>query len=125
MSVMAVRTEGEEQGGVGGVEERASILVVDDLPEKLLVFTTVLEDLGHDLVCARSGSEALKEVLRTDFAAILLDVNMPDIDGFETASLIRQYRRSAHTPIIFRSLVFRRDADPARLFAGRGRLHPF
>jgi signal transduction histidine kinase len=81
--------------------ERASILIVDDLPEKLLVFRTVLEDMGHDLVCARSGAEALKEILRTDFAAILLDVNMPDIDGFETAGLIRRYKRSAQTPIIF------------------------
>jgi signal transduction histidine kinase len=82
-------------------EDRASILIVDDLAEKLLVFTTVLDDLGHDLVCVLSGAEALKEVLKREFAAILLDVNMPDIDGFETAELIRQYKRSAHTPIIF------------------------
>jgi signal transduction histidine kinase len=81
--------------------DRASILIVDDLPDKLLVFTTVLEDLGHDLVCVLSGAEALKEVLKREFAAILLDVNMPDIDGFETAELIRQYKRSAHTPILF------------------------
>jgi len=86
---------GEDDG------ERASILIVDDLPEKLLVFQTILEDLGHELVCARSGAQALKEILRTEFAAILLDVNMPDIDGFETAKLIRQYKRSARTPIIF------------------------
>ncbi len=97
MPVIPAQEGGSDEQGDG----RASILVVDDLPEKLLVFTTVLEDLGHDLVCARSGAEALKEVLRTDFAAILLDVNMPDIDGFETATLIRQYRRSAQTPIIF------------------------
>jgi len=81
--------------------ERAAILIVDDLPEKLLVFRTILDELGHDIVCARSGSEALKEVLRNEFAVILLDVNMPDIDGFETAGLIRGYNRSAHTPIIF------------------------
>jgi signal transduction histidine kinase/DNA-binding response OmpR family regulator len=87
---------------LGGAEDdRTSILVVDDLPEKLLVFRTLLEDLGHDLVFARSGSEALKEILQQEFAVILLDVNMPDIDGFETASLIRRYKRSAHTPIIF------------------------
>ena len=82
-------------------DERASILIVDDLPEKLLVFRTILEDLGQNLVMVRSGSEALAEVLRREFAVILLDVNMPDIDGLETASLIRQYRKSAHTPIIF------------------------
>ncbi|MGZ5276346.1 MAG: response regulator [Caldimonas sp.] len=81
--------------------DRASILIVDDLPEKLLVFRTILEDMGHELVCARSGAEALKEILRSEFAAVLLDVNMPDIDGFETANLIRNYKRSAHTPIIF------------------------
>jgi signal transduction histidine kinase/DNA-binding response OmpR family regulator len=87
---------------VGGDDgERSAILIVDDLPEKLLVFQTILDDLGQDIVCARSGREALKEVLNGDFAVILLDVNMPDIDGFETATLIRGYKRSAHTPIIF------------------------
>ncbi|MGE5450675.1 MAG: response regulator [Acidobacteriota bacterium] len=82
-------------------QERASILIVDDLPEKLLVFGTLLEDMGQDLVYARSGAEALREVLKREFAVILLDVNMPEMDGFETASMIRKYRRSAHTPIIF------------------------
>ena len=82
-------------------EEKSNILIVDDLPEKLLVFGTVLEDLGQNLVFVRSGSEALREVLQREFAVILLDVNMPDIDGFETAGLIRRYKRSAHTPIIF------------------------
>jgi len=85
----------------GDAGERASILIVDDLPEKLLVFGTVLEELGQELVFVRSGAEALREVLQREFAVILLDVNMPDIDGFETASLIRKYKRSAHTPIIF------------------------
>ncbi|KQU76918.1 MULTISPECIES: response regulator [unclassified Rhizobacter] len=78
-----------------------NILVVDDLPEKLLVFGTVLEELGQNLVFVRSGREALREVLQREFAVILLDVNMPDIDGFETAALIRQYKRSVDTPIIF------------------------
>jgi signal transduction histidine kinase len=82
-------------------EERCNILVVDDLQEKLLVFQTILEDLGQNLVMVRSGSEALREVLAREFAVILLDVNMPDIDGLETARLIRQYKKSAHTPIIF------------------------
>ena len=82
-------------------EEKASILVVDDLPEKLLVFSSILEELGQNLVMVRSGSEALREVLHREFAVILLDVNMPDIDGLETAKLIRQYKKSAHTPIIF------------------------
>ncbi len=82
-------------------EEKSSILIVDDLQEKLLVFKTVLEDLEQNLVMVRSGSEALREVLARDFAVILLDVNMPDIDGLETARLIRRYKKSAHTPIIF------------------------
>ncbi|MEO7152567.1 MAG: response regulator [Burkholderiaceae bacterium] len=82
-------------------EEKSSILIVDDLPEKLLVFGTVLEELGHTLVFVRSGREALREVLKQEFAVILLDVNMPDIDGFETAAMIRQHKRSALTPIIF------------------------
>jgi signal transduction histidine kinase/DNA-binding response OmpR family regulator len=82
-------------------DEKSNILIVDDLPEKLLVFGTVLEDLGQNLVFVNSGSQALREVLNREFAVILLDVNMPDIDGFETAGLIRKYKRSAHTPIIF------------------------
>src|SRR5256886_2215185 len=82
-------------------EDKANILVVDDLPEKLLVFSSILEDLGQNLVTVRSGSDALREVLAREFAVILLDVNMPDIDGLETAALIRKYKRSAHTPIIF------------------------
>ena len=81
--------------------ERANILVVDDLPEKLLVFRTVLEELGQNLVMVRSGADALREILRREFAVIMLDVNMPGMDGFETATLIRNHRRSAHTPIIF------------------------
>lgn len=84
-----------------GEVEKTSILVVDDLPEKRLVIETILEDLGQKLVIARSGTEALREVLRQEFAVILLDVNMPGMDGLETARLIRTHRRSAYTPIIF------------------------
>lgn len=82
-------------------EERAAILVVDDLQDKLLVIGTVLEPLGQELVIARSGHEALRALLQREFAVILLDVNMPDLDGLETAALIRRYKRTAHTPIIF------------------------
>jgi signal transduction histidine kinase/DNA-binding response OmpR family regulator len=81
--------------------DQVDILIVDDLPEKLLVFDTVLGDLQQNLVFARSGADALRQILRRDFAVILLDVNMPDMDGFETAALIRKYKRAAHTPIIF------------------------
>ena len=85
----------------GEARDKANILIVDDLPEKLLVFETILGSLGENLVMVRSGSEALAEVLRREFAVILLDVNMPDIDGLETAEYLRRYRKSAHTPIIF------------------------
>jgi signal transduction histidine kinase/DNA-binding response OmpR family regulator len=81
--------------------DKTKILIVDDLPEKLLVYRSVLEDLGQELICAGSGAAALKQVLQHDFAVILLDVNMPDIDGFETAALIRSRKRSRCTPVIF------------------------
>ena len=80
---------------------RARILIVDDLPEKLLVYSSLLEDVDAEIVQARSGTEALKRVLEGSFAVILLDVNMPDIDGLETATLIRGHRNGRHTPIIF------------------------
>ncbi|WP_299785907.1 response regulator [Ramlibacter sp.] len=81
--------------------EKVNILVVDDLAEKHIVFRTILEELDQNIVSARSGQEALKFILEMEFAVILLDVNMPDIDGLETASLIRQYKKSAQTPIVF------------------------
>src|SRR5690606_38468435 len=73
----------------------------DDLPDKLLAYQVVLEELGQNLVLVRSGAEALRELLQRDFALIILDVNMPDIDGIETAELIRQHRKTRHIPIIF------------------------
>ena len=82
-------------------DEKVNILVVDDLPDKLLAFEVVLEELGQNLVMVNSGADALRELLKSEFAVILLDVNMPDIDGIETAELIRQHRKTAHIPIIF------------------------
>jgi len=81
--------------------DKVRILVVDDVPEKLLSTAVILEELGQTVVCVNSGAEALRQLLTQDFAVILLDVNMPDMDGFETAALIRQRKRSEHTPIIF------------------------
>jgi signal transduction histidine kinase/DNA-binding response OmpR family regulator len=81
--------------------DKVNVLIVDDLPEKVLVYRSILEDLGENLVFARSGEEALREVLRSEFAVILLDVQMPGMDGFETAALIRRRKKSALTPIIF------------------------
>jgi two-component system, sensor histidine kinase and response regulator len=80
---------------------RASILLVDDRPDKRLAMETIIADLGENIVQASSGKEALRCLLQQEFAVILLDVNMPGMDGFETALLIRQRERTAHTPIIF------------------------
>jgi len=81
--------------------DRLDILLVDDLPNKLLALETVLAPLQQNLIKVASGREALQLILKRDFSLIILDINMPGIDGFETAALIRQRRSSAHTPIIF------------------------
>ena len=80
---------------------KVNILLVDDRADKLLAIEAVLEDLGQNIVRAYSGREALRHVLTHEFAVILLDVNMPGMDGFETAELIRQRKSSEGTPIIF------------------------
>jgi PAS domain S-box-containing protein len=77
------------------------ILLVDDTPENLVSIEAALSGLGEDLVLANSGKEALRHLLNEDFAAILLDVRMPDMDGFETAEMIRSRPRSRQTPILF------------------------
>ncbi len=82
-------------------EPCVKLLLVDDHAENLLALEALLEAPGVELVLARSGAEALRHLLDTDFAAIILDVMMPEMDGFETASLIRQRDKSRHTPIIF------------------------
>ena len=95
----------------------ASVLVVDDNPNKLLALETVLAPLGVRTVCAESGRAALRHLLHEDFAVILLDVRMADLDGFDTAALIRQRRRSEHTPIIFVTAFGEAEADMARGYA--------
>jgi two-component system, sensor histidine kinase and response regulator len=83
------------------LKEIVNILLVDDQPGKLLAHEAILSELGQRIVKARNGVEALGHLLRYDFAVILLDVNMPNMDGFETATLIRQRPRFEKTPIIF------------------------
>lgn len=85
--------------------EKVSILLVDDHPENLLALEALLSNLGQNLVRAESGIEALRLLLHHEFALILLDVDMPAINGFETAELIRQRDRSRHTPIIFLTAI--------------------
>src|SRR5215218_5782306 len=88
----------------------ADILMVDDRPENLLALEAILTGVGGKHVKAHSGMEALKQLLAQDFAVILLDVQMPGMDGFETAKLIRQRERSRHTPIIFVTAYDRSEA---------------
>ncbi len=84
---------------------RAKILLVDDKHENLLALAAILEPLGQELVRADSGEEALRRLLHDDFALILLDVQMPDLDGFQTAALIKQRERTRHVPIIFLTAI--------------------
>ncbi len=93
------------------VLEPARILLVDDQPGRLLTYQAILEPLGEHLVQAGSGREALKLLMQHDYALILLDVNMPDMDGFETASLVHQHPRYEKTPIIFVTAVNVSDMD--------------
>jgi len=92
-------------------EDRVSVLLVDDQPARLLSYEAILGTLGLDLVRAQSGTEALARLMEREFAAILLDVNMPDIDGFETAALIHRHPRFEKTPIIFVTAVHVTDLD--------------
>src|SRR5688572_1814216 len=96
-------------------DRRVNILLVDDTPENLIALEAVLSDLGQNLVKARSGEEALRLLLKQEFAVILLDVNMPGINGFETAELIRQRKSTEHIPIIFVSAISTSDTH---LFKG-------
>ena len=96
-------------------DRRINILLVDDTPENLIALEAVLSDLGQNLVKARSGEEALRLLLRQEFAVILLDVNMPGLNGFETAELIRQRKSTEHIPIIFVSAISTSDTH---LFKG-------
>jgi CheY-like chemotaxis protein len=82
-------------------EKPVNILMVDDQKANLLALEAVLESLGQNLVRANSGEEALRQLMQTDFAVILMDVMMPGMNGIETAELIQKRDRSKHTPVIF------------------------
>jgi PAS domain S-box-containing protein len=94
---------------------QASILIVDDRPENLLALEAILEPLGHELIRANSGQEALRQILLRDFAVVLLDVQMPGLNGFETASMIKSRERSRHLPIIFLTAI---NKDEEYVFEG-------
>lgn len=95
--------------------EIVKILAVDDDPANLITIQAILEELDQPIVCVRSGEEALRELLTEDFAVILLDVMMPGMDGYETASMIRAREKTRHVPIIFLSAV---NKEPAHLERG-------
>ncbi len=91
--------------------DKVNILMVDDQPAKLLSYEVILAELGENLIKASSGKEALEHLLKTDIAVVLMDVSMPDLDGFELADLIRQHPRFQRTAIIFISAVYLTDLD--------------
>src|ERR1700758_811671 len=93
------------------VHEEVNILMVDDQAGKLLSYEAILSDLGENLIKATSAKEALEKLLKTDVAVVLMDVSMPEIDGFELAELIRQHPRFQKTAIIFVSAVHLTDMD--------------
>ena len=88
----------------------ARILIVDDDERNAFAAVQALEELGHELVVARSGEEALKRLLTEEFAVILLDLHMPGMDGYETAEFIRSRKRTSRTPIVFLTAIFRDEA---------------
>jgi signal transduction histidine kinase len=94
--------------------DKVSILLVDDQPARLLTYECILGDLGHNLVRATSGRDALDQLMRGEFAVVLLDVSMPDMDGFEVARLIHEHPRFERTPIIFVTGVHVSELDSIR-----------
>src|SRR5215469_11473639 len=96
------------------LDGRVNILLVDDQPARLLTYESILSELGQNLVRAHSGREALEKLMREEFAVVLLDVSMPDIDGFETAELIHAHPRFEKTPIIFVTGIHISELDSLR-----------
>ena len=92
-------------------DEKVNILMVDDQPAKLMSYEVILEELGENLIKATSAAAALNVLLKTDVAVVLMDVSMPDVDGFELADVIRQHPRFQKTAIIFISGVHLTDSD--------------
>src|SRR6476469_5839032 len=90
---------------------KVNILMVDDEPSKLLSYEAILGELGENLIHARSASEALSVLLKSDVAVVLMDVSMPEIDGFELANIIHQHPRFRKTAIIFISCVHLTDSN--------------
>src|ERR1700724_287661 len=99
------------------VPDKVNILMVDDQPSKLLTYEAILAELGENLIKGHSGREALDLLLKTDIAVVLMDVSMPELDGFELAEIIRQHPRFQKTAIIFISVVHLTDVDRLKGYA--------
>src|SRR5919198_4986146 len=108
---MIEKTNNPVDGVSMSAKEKVNILMVDDQPAKLLSYEVILSELDENLIKATSGREALEHLLKTDVAVVLMDVSMPEIDGFELASMIRQHPRFHRTAIIFISAVHLTDLD--------------
>src|SRR5947199_4029696 len=98
-------TQNSRRQDTMGPDRKVNILLVDDQPAKLLSYEAILEELGENLIKAASGREALEHLLRTEIAVILMDVNMPELDGFQLAAMIREHPRFRETAIIFVSAI--------------------
>ena len=108
-----------------GAEEKVNILLVDDQPGKLLTYEAILSELGENLIKAASANEALQLLLRHDFGVVLIDVCMPELDGFELAAMIRQHPRFQTHRHHFRvGDPGDRSRPVARLCSWSGRLRP-
>lgn len=104
-------TEFEKDGKRMSTKSKVNILMVDDQPAKLLSYEVILEELGENLIKATSGREALEQLLKNDIAIVLMDVSMPELDGFELAELIHQHPRCQDTAVIFISAVHLTELD--------------
>src|SRR5579871_4785642 len=98
------------------MQDKINILMVDDQPGKLLTYEAILAELGQNLIKASSGREALEYLLKNDIAVVLMDVSMPELDGFELADMIRQHPRFQETAIIFISAVHLTDVDRMKAY---------
>lgn len=113
--MVAGKNGADNSTSYGRLNSKVNILVVDDRKDKLLALGAILAPLGQNVIEARSGKEALRLLLKNEFAVILMDVSMPTMDGFETAALIRKRPSSEHTPIIFVTSI---GNSPAQMYQG-------
>src|SRR5438132_13538628 len=100
--------------------DKVNVLLVDDQPAKLLAYEVILKDLGENLIKAASAREALERLLKTDVAVVLIDVQMPELDGFELAAMIREHPRFQQTALIFVSAIHLSDLDRLRGYEAGG-----